>query len=58
MKEVDKDSRKHITILKKHSVSEKTRAENPSPFSSRDTREEQSSVPSRGIKSIGKKYIQ
>ena len=58
MREVDKTSGKHITIIKKHSISEKTRGENSSPFSSRDAREDQSSFLSRGIKSLGKKYLQ
>ena len=58
MREVDKASGKHITVIKKHSISEKTRADNPSPFSSRDSREDHPSFLSRGIKSLGKKYLQ
>lgn len=38
MRESDKASRKHISEYKKHSVSEKTRSENPSVHSHKDSK--------------------
>lgn len=59
MKEAEKSSRKHISQFKKHSISEKTRSDYPSSYSSKDSKEEQySPFLGRGMKSLGRKYAQ
>lgn len=59
MKEVDKISRKHMSEMKKLSMSEKTRSDNPSSHSTKEHREEQwLAFSGRGMKSLGRKYVQ
>ena len=59
MRESDKASGKYISVMKKMSMSEKTRSDNPSSSAAKEHRDEP--VPfftGRGIKSLGKKYVQ
>jgi hypothetical protein len=56
MKESGKSSRKHIIELKKQSVSEKTRSENPTPPGGKD--DPFSPFPTRPVNSLGRKYVQ
>ena len=59
MRESDKTSRKYISEMKKLSMSEKTRSDNPSSHSNKDHREDATPLfTSRGMKSLGRKYVQ
>ena len=59
MRESDKTSRKYISEMKKLSLSEKTRSDNPSSHSNKEYREDPVPIfTNRGMKSLGRKYVQ